>query len=112
MGPVSMQWYRDRGLTHQQTKTATKDTMFYNTGDTYTTESVIASYSCGRIDVRGIPGEPYGDEIGVPPMLSSDWRLFGDWLYDVQTMSIWTLDNLVQAYEHQTQNKITWDTHD
>ena len=111
MGPVSMQWYRDRGLTQKQTKIADKDTMFYSTGDVYTTEGVTASYSAGRIDVRGIPDEPYGDEIGVPPMLSTDWRKFGDWLDDVQTASVWTLKDLVIAYE-QNNPKITWDTYE
>ena len=108
MGPVSMQWYRDRGLTRVETKTATENTMFTTEGEPFTSETITTHYSCGRIDVRGIPDEPYGDEIGVPPMLSSDWRLFGDWLDDVQTMSIWTLADLVTAYENQTNTKITW----
>ena len=111
MGPVSMGWYRTRGLTQTQTKTATENTMFYNIGDEYTTEGVTLSYSCGRIDVRGIPDEPYGDEISVPPMLSTDWRLFGNWLHDTQTMSIWTLADLVTAYE-QHNPKITWAEYD
>ena len=84
-----MQWYRDRGLTQMETKIATENTMFYSIGETYTTEGVTASYSAGRIDVRGIPDEPYGDEIGVPPMLSTDWRKLGDWLDTVQTMSVY-----------------------
>lgn len=107
-----MQWYRDRGLTQMETKIATKNTMFYSIGETYTTEGVTASYSAGRIDVRGIPDEPYGDEIGVPPMLSTDWRLFGNWLDDVKTISIWTLRDLVAAYENQTNTKITWAEYD
>jgi hypothetical protein len=85
--------------------------MLYKAGEAFTTETITTSYSAGRIDVRGIPDEPYGDEIGVPPMLSSDWRAFGNWLDDVQTMSIWTLQDLVTAYE-QHNPKITWDTHD
>ena len=108
MGPVSLQWYRDRGLTKTETRVATTDTMHYNTGDTYTVETITTNYSCGRIDVRGIPGEPYGDEIGVLPMLSEDWQAFGEWLDDVQTISVWTLDNLVAAYEDQTHNTIRW----
>jgi len=108
MGPVSLEWYRERGLTQIETKIATQNTMFYAIGETYTTESITTQYSCGRIDVRGIPHERYNDEIGVPPMLSSDWRAFGDWLDTVQTMSVWSLENLVAAYEHQTQTKITW----
>lgn len=109
MGPVSLQWYRDRGLTKTETHVATTDTMHYNTGDTYTAETITKHFSCGRIDVRGIPDEPYGDEIGVPPMLSADWRAFGDWLDTVQTMSVWSLKNLVEAYEHQTHNTIRWE---
>lgn len=107
-----MQWYRDRGLTLVETKVADADTMFYSAGETYTAETIPQSYSCGRIDVRGIPDEPYGDEIGVPPMRSEDWRRFGDWLDTVETASIWTLRNLVAAYEHQTGQKITWDTYE
>lgn len=110
MGPVSMEWYRARGLTQMEIKTATENTMFYAMGEEYTTEGITTSYSAGRIDVRGIPGEPYGDEIGVPPMLSTDWRLFGNWLDDVQTCSVWTLADLVAAYENQTNSKITWAT--
>ena len=108
MGPVSMDWYRQRGLTQTESKTADADTMFYNVGEKYETEAVTEHYSCGRIDVRGVPDEPYGLEIGVPPMRSEDWRAFGRWLDDVQTMSVWTLDNLVEAYEHQTGKPIRW----
>jgi len=111
MGPVSMEWYRVRGLTETEDKVATEDSMFYNVGDEYTSETITTHYSCGRIDIRGIPGEPYGDEIGVPPMLSSDWRTFGDWLWEVQTSSIWSLKDLVEAYE-QHNPKITWDTYE
>lgn len=107
-----MNWYRDRGLTRTETKVGEHDCMLYNAGEAFTSETIIMQYSCGRIDVRGIPGEPYGDEIGVPPMLSTDWAMFGRWLDSVQTVSVWTLQDLVTAYEHQTNCKITWDTHD
>jgi hypothetical protein len=107
MGPASLNWYRERGLTQTETKIATQNTMFYAIGETYTSESITTSYSCGRIDVRGIPDEPYTDEIGVPPMLTSDWQRFGVWLDDIQTMSVWSLENLVAAYE-QHNPKITW----
>ena len=111
MGPVSMQWYRDRGLTQKQTKTATENSMFYNTGDTYTTEAITKHYSCGRIDVHNVPGEPYGDEINLQPMLSSDWATFSNWLDYVETASVWTLQDLITAYE-QNNPKITWDTYE
>jgi len=111
MGPVSMNWYRDRGLTQVKQHVGDNDCMLYKAGEAFTSETITTHYSCGRIDVHNVPGEPYGDEIGVPPMLSSDWRQFSNWLDDVQTMSVWTLPDLVTAYE-QHNPQITWDTHD
>ena len=105
---MNLEWYRERGLTLIDEHVATEDTMFYNKGETYTRETITTSYSCGRIDVRGIPDEPYGDEIGVPPMLSTDWRLFSNWLEDVKTIVVWSLEDLVAAYEHRNNTKITW----
>jgi len=107
-----MNWYRDRGLTRVEHHVGEHDCMLYKAGEAFTSETILTHYSCGRIDVRGIPNEPYGDEIGVPPMLSSDWHAFGNWLDDIKTMSVWTLKDLVGAYQHQTNTKITWDTYD
>ena len=112
MGPASLQWYRERGLTQTETKVADADTMLYNVGETYTVETITDSYSCGRIDVSPTSDEPYGDEIGVPPMRTEDWRAFGRWLDDVQTMSVWTLQDLVTTYENQTGKTIRWDTYE
>jgi hypothetical protein len=86
--------------------------MFYSKGETYTSEVITVKYSCGRIDVRGVPDEPYGLEIGVPPMLASDWQHFGRWLDGVETVAVWTLKDLVEAYEYQTGNRIIWDTYE
>ena len=107
MGPVSLQWYRDRGLTKIETKTATEDSMFYKVGDVYTSEIITTQYACGRIDIRGIPGQPFGDEIGLPPMLSSDWDKLSDWLDYVETASVWTLESLLEAYA-PIHGSITW----
>ena len=111
MGPVSLGWYRTRGLTQTQTKTATENTMFTTIGEPFTSESITTHYSCGRIDVHNVPGEPYGDEINVPPMLSTDWALFSNWLDTVETASVWSLKNLVEAYQ-QHNPPITWDTYE
>jgi hypothetical protein len=108
MGPISTDWYRERGLTETTEHTAEHSSMFYDVGQKYTTTEITQHYSCGRIDVRGVPDEPYGLEIGVPPMQSRDWQLFGRWLRDVQTASVWTLQDLVEAYEFQTGETIHW----
>lgn len=103
MGPVSLNWYRARGLTQVKHHVSDHDCMLYKAGEAFTMESITTQYSCGRIDVHGAD-----EEISVPPMLSSDWRSFGDWLHDVQTMSVWSLKDLIEAYEHRTNTKITW----
>jgi hypothetical protein len=72
-------------------------------------ELITDNYSCGRIDVRGT-GDPYGEEIGVPPMLSLDWARFSRWLDTFETDAVWTLDQLVELYE-RANPKITWDTY-
>ena len=107
-----MNWYRDRGLTRTETKVGEHDCMLYKAGEAFTSETITTHYSCGRIDVRGVPDEPYGLEIGVPPMLTLDWQRFGRWLDGVETVAVWTLKDLVTAYEHQTQTKITWDRYE
>ena len=111
MGPVSINWYRDRGLTRTEHHVGEHDCMLYSAGEAFTSETITTHYSCGRIDVHNVPNEPYGDEINVPPMLSTDWALFGNWLETVKTMSVWTLQDLVTAYERDNP-PITWDTHD
>jgi hypothetical protein len=86
--------------------------MFTTVGEQFTSESITTHYSCGRIDVHNVPNEPYGDEINVPPMLSTDWATFSNWLDYVETASVWTLKDLVDAYQHQTNTQITWDTYE
>ena len=112
MGPVSLGWYRTRGLTQTETKIATENSMFTTEGESYTSETITTHYSCGRIDVHNVPGEPHGDEINLPPMLSSDWAMFSNWLDYVETAAVWTLEDLVTAYQHQTNTQITWDTYE
>ena len=109
MGPVSMNWYRDRGLTRIESHIQEEDSKFTNrkAGDSYEIEVITQQYSCGRIDVMGTE-DPYGEEIGVPPMTSEDWYRFGAWLDTFETDDVWTLDQLVELYE-QANPKITWE---
>jgi len=110
MGPVSLDWYRKRGLTTLEYHVQEQDNPYTGrkAGEPYTLETITDNYSCGRIDVTGT-SDPYGEEIGVPPMLSLDWCRFGRWLDTLETDSVWTLDQLVELYE-RSNPKITWDT--
>lgn len=113
MGPVSIKWYSDRGLTKLETITLTRNSISvkngtYKAGDQITVERITEHYSCGRIDVRGGETDPaYGDEINVPPMRSEDWGTFGLWLETFETDFMWTLDQLVKMYE-RVNPKIRW----
>jgi hypothetical protein len=111
MGPVSLDWYRKRGLTTLEYHVQEQDNPYTGrkAGEHYKMELITDNYSCGRIDVRGT-GDPYGEEIGVPPMLSLDWARFSRWLDTFETDAPWTLDQLVELYE-RTNPKITWDTY-
>ena len=111
MGPVSLDWYRKRGLTTLEYHVQEQDSPYTGrkAGERYTIELVTDNYSCGRLDVVG-SDDPYGEEIGVPPMLSLDWCRFGRWLETFETDDVWTLDQLVELYE-RTNPKITWDTY-
>lgn len=99
MGPASIQWYIDRGLT-------VKEEINSKTFGIYVVDKITEHYSGGRIDVSGT-GDPYGEEISVPVMRSEDWNRFGEWLWDFKTETMWALKQLVEEYE-KTNPKIVW----
>jgi hypothetical protein len=108
MGPVSTQWYKDRGLTRRATHTLTEDSILTDrkAGDSFEYDEIITEYAAGRIDVRGT-GDPYGDEIYLPTMRSEDWNTFSEWLGTFETDDVWKLKDLVEMYE-RTNPKIRW----
>ena len=55
-------------------------------------------WSGGRIDVDGVPDEPWGFEIGLPVMKTKDWNEFSDWLIDFTSEELLTLDELLVEY--------------
>lgn len=109
MGVANLDWYRKRDLLHKKTITFTEDSGKYKSGDSVEVEEPIEYYSCGRIDVTGTD-DPWGDEIGVPPMKNTSWYRFSDWLETFETDDVWTLEQLVWLFE-QANPKIEWDTY-
>lgn len=111
MGPVSLNWYRDRGLTKMVTRVMEKDSLITHMkkGDKYTVEEVTEHYSAGRIDIRGDQyGERVDDEYGLAPMRSEDWRLLSDWLDTVETDGVWSKEDLLHNFERFIGRKISW----
>ena len=111
MGPVNMQWYRDRGLIknveHILTETSLRVKFgTHKPGDVVVYEEQTEHWSGGRIDIRGT-SDPYGDELSLPIMHGEDYNNFSTWLRTVETDDIWSLAQLVEQYE-KTHSKIRW----
>lgn len=123
MGPISMDFYRKRGLTHMVEKTCeselirdalrTSKVLNYpdiEIGDTYEVEEVTVYYAGGRIDIRDSSKYGYDgwDEYGVAPMHAEDWNALGDWLWDLETEDKVPYDELIALFEKDYGKKIRW----
>lgn len=85
MGPISQDWYSNRGLDYE-----------------------AEPYSAGRLDFHNpFEDSMYPDEIAVPPMRSEDWNSLSVWLDKFRSETVLTLDEIVQEYE-KTNFKIRW----
>lgn len=112
MGPISIRWYRDRGLTRKVTKVLKENQSFYpkglEPGDVWEYDEITTNYACGRIDIRGDTESPWGDEYGVAPMHIEDWNAFGDWLDDLDTLYQWPYEELLDGFKNDTGIEIRW----
>lgn len=115
MGPVSMKWFRDRGLTHEVSEVLEEGQAFYpkglGAGDTWTYDEITTHYSCGRIDIRGLDPEKFyngWDEYSLSPMHGEDWNAFGEWLDALVTDEQISYVELIERFETETGHKIRW----
>lgn len=124
MGPITLDWYRERGLTHMVEKTCeselirnalrTSKVLNYpniEIGDTYKIEDVTVHYAGGRIDIYGLDPEKYyngTDEYGLNIMHGEDWNALGDWLWDLETEEKVPYDELIALFEKHYGKKIRW----
>ena len=114
MGPVTMTWYEERGLTHKVERVVEseliRDTLRNSPelnypdikiGDTYEIKEIHTNYSAGRIDIRDSNKEGYEgwSEYAVPPMRSEDWARLSDWLMNLETKTVWSYEKLILAFE-------------
>ena len=90
MGPISLDWFRKRGLLEEGSVEPT----------TY--------YSGGRIDIRGVPDEPWGFEYGLPVMHSEDWNALSDYLEGLTTEDLLSYNTLIEQFETHYGKKIRW----
>lgn len=124
MGPVSMGWFRERGLTHtveyvcnsEMIRNALRNskTLKYpniQIGDTYELEEVTTHYSAGRIDIRDSSKEGYDgwDEYAVAPMHGEDWNKLSEWLWNLETTETWDYEMLISIFEGEVLGReIRW----
>ena len=105
MGPVSNQWYEEQNIPYvlKMTSGVFAPAIEYK----YFTES----YSCGRIDIRGLDEEEYycgQDEYGVDPMHTEDWNALSEWLDDFKSDKLIPYETLISLFEDNYCKKIRW----
>ena len=112
MGPVNMDWYRERGLTKMVSEFIERDQAFgyFKAGDTWTYEDITEPYACGRIDIRDSSKEGYDgwDEYDLEPMHSEDWNALSEYLWDLTTETQLSYDDLIASFEEHYGKKIRW----
>lgn len=83
MGPVSLQWYRDRGIPFVDKSTP------------------AVMYAGGRIDVYGLPDDAFYDgktAIMLPIMTASSFNALSAFLKDLKTHKLLKYNQLVELY--------------
>jgi len=89
MGPVSLDWYRERGLTDESGQPK-------------------EYWAGGRIDIYGVPGEHYPIEYALPIMDGESWNIFSDWLDEYETKELVLFERIINTFEMETGHKIRW----
>jgi len=115
MGPVSMKWYSDRGLTRKVSEVLEEDQRFgdLKAGDTWTYDEITTNYACGRIDIYGLDPEKFYngcDEYSLSPMHREDWYALSDFLDRLSGEKVLPYESLIMLFEAQYGRKIRWST--
>ena len=115
MGPISLDWFRERGLTEMADVTVDSKILAevygVKPGDTVPQETVTEYWCGGRIDIYGLDEtEYYGgrSEYGLPIMDGVSWNVFSDWLENYETVELETFEQLLSAFEADTNHTIRW----
>lgn len=114
MGPISMDWYRKRGLTYKVSKVLEEGQTFYpkgyKAGDVWEYDDITVHYAGGRIDIRDNSKEGYDgwDEYGVAPMHAEDWNALSDFLDRLTGEKVMPYEALIMLFEAEYGKKIRW----
>ena len=115
MGPVNMDWFRERGLTKKVTRVVEEDDFLvdagtHQVGDVLEYDEITTYYSAGRIDIRDSSKEGYDGwhEYSLPAMHGEDWNKLSDWLDNFETQRLYGYHELIDTFEEETGIKIRW----
>lgn len=115
MGPISMQWYEERGLTKTVREVLEEGQTIYpkglGPGDVWEYEVVTTYYAGGRIDIRGVLGDEYWNgwhEYSLPIMHGEDWNALSEWLDSFSAFELWEYEDLIEEFEEEYGRKIRW----
>ena len=105
MGPVATRWYEERNIPYVLKMSSGK----FGPAKEY--KDFTESYSCGRIDIRGLDNEEYWcgqHEYSVAPMRTEDWNALGDFLDRLSGKKVVPYESLIMLFEAQYGRKIRW----
>ena len=112
MGPISTSWYKERNLTRSKVMYVDSDRLSQALnvplGTRYEIDEVTEHWCGGRIDIYGVPNEPYPIEYSLPVMHVESWNVLTDWLEDFESDELLTFDELINTFEADTGHKIRW----
>lgn len=115
MGPVSMEWYFERGLTRNVSRVVEEDDMLVrlgrkNPGDVLIYDEITVQYSAGRIDIRDSSKHGYDGwyEYSLAPMHGEDWNALSDWLDDLETEELMSYGDLIESFQLWYGKSIRW----
>jgi hypothetical protein len=115
MGPWSMDWYRERGLTHKETRVVQENSVLakngHKVGDVLEYDEITTHYGGGRIDIRGLDDSEFYNgwgEYSLPIMHGEDFNALSDWLDEQEDENVRNYDELIGDFEREYGKKIRW----
>jgi hypothetical protein len=116
MGPWSMDWYRQRGLTRKATRVVQENSLLvkngrHKVGDILEYDEITTHYGGGRIDIRGLDDSEFyngWDEYSLPIMHGEDFNALSDWLDEQEDENVRNYDELIGDFEREYGKKIRW----
>jgi hypothetical protein len=116
MGPWSMDWYRQRGLTRKATRVVQENSVLvkngrHKVGDVLEYDEITTHYGGGRIDIRGLDDSEFYNgwgEYSLPIMHGEDFNALSDWLDEQEDEVVRTYDELICDFEREYGKLIRW----